>query len=631
MKILRPPHCFLLLLFVIALSACDTGREWGPPPVAEDPWRPVNPLHSGVQINDLWGTSIQHVMAVGRYGLVMVKSGQDWQVAPVPTNSDIFSIHGCDWQNIWAICREGVLFFDGESWAMVRTERYSTNDQVWCRAPDDVMIVTAENLSFHFDGERWLRQVLPLKPTVTEVADGRRANWMTGWWGGFTIVGRDGAVATWTGGVWQPAESVGDDVSLSHIVSDEGTPPDFADYSIWVFGRDAELPNTYVAYKKDQYQSWVSSYSFVLPGRLIDIVQGAGHSSLYAVSVSTANDSVFIQRTPYAQQGIALPGHYNARVKVYPDLSDWRQGNDRFVVAGSQGIFYDGNFEEGMTSRTGGVPFRAMALHAWPNGDFSAVGDKHDFLHGRDGDLNWQIEDIPTGLSALWGPDPALVYAVGRYGMIVQLTPGSSPIAMASPTSEHLSTVSGSGPNNVWAAGSGVLLHYDGTMWNVVPGSESLDPQRIISLGPEAVLVQEHEQILKWDGSQWSVVMTVEDLLILDMAADPDGESVFIVVADYHTYSALYRYRDGVIENLGVTPHFGRSLAVLAHNELLIASRYEVMFWRDGQWSSGPHPSHYEFGQAVPRISGTTTGGVYSTDFFGLIKYLNLEGPLQWR
>ena len=67
-------------------------------------------------------------------------------------------------------------------------------------------------------------------------------------------------------------------------------------------------------------------------------------------------------------------------------------------------------------------------------------------------------------LYGVWGTSATNVFAVGAGGRILHFD-GSSWSSMTSPTGARLSRVSGSGPNDVWAAGDTVLLHFDGSAW----------------------------------------------------------------------------------------------------------------------------------------------------------------------
>lgn len=83
----------------------------------------------------------------------------------------------------------------------------------------------------------------------------------------------------------------------------------------------------------------------------------------------------------------------------------------------------------------------------------------------------WQSMPIPTSdhLSSIWGSGPCDVFAVGEHGTILHYD-GTTWSLMTSGTTRWLMAVWGSGPNDVFAVGGGyplpTILHYDGAAWS---------------------------------------------------------------------------------------------------------------------------------------------------------------------
>ena len=83
------------------------------------------------------------------------------------------------------------------------------------------------------------------------------------------------------------------------------------------------------------------------------------------------------------------------------------------------------------------------------------------------------VNDAVAGSGALysvWGTSATNAFAVGVNGRIVRYD-GKSWTAMASPTGARLSRIWGSGPNDVWAIGDTVAVHYDGSAWKLMTQS----------------------------------------------------------------------------------------------------------------------------------------------------------------
>ena len=94
-------------------------------------------------------------------------------------------------------------------------------------------------------------------------------------------------------------------------------------------------------------------------------------------------------------------------------------------------------------------------------------------LAAESGVLRWTRVNGSAGWIALhdvWGSSPRNVFAVGGTGTVLHFD-GQSWAAMPRATTQHLGTVTGSGPYDVWAAGISTIVHYDGNRWRVVQDS----------------------------------------------------------------------------------------------------------------------------------------------------------------
>jgi hypothetical protein len=94
---------------------------------------------------------------------------------------------------------------------------------------------------------------------------------------------------------------------------------------------------------------------------------------------------------------------------------------------------------------------------------------------------------------------------------------------MSSPTTRQLARVSGSGPNDVWAVGDSVVLHYDGTSWSNVTlnglnnyyysrspsGLQNLFQLGLWVRGPKEVYMGgDNGIIVRYDGNEWRELVT---------------------------------------------------------------------------------------------------------------------------
>jgi hypothetical protein len=83
----------------------------------DDRWR--RPLHGVLgDLNGVWGSSADHVFAVGPKGRILHKGGFGWGQQPTTTQHDLNAVWGGAPDSVWAVGAGGtLLYFDGISWA----------------------------------------------------------------------------------------------------------------------------------------------------------------------------------------------------------------------------------------------------------------------------------------------------------------------------------------------------------------------------------------------------------------------------------------------------------------------------------------------------------------------------------
>lgn len=177
-------------------------------------------------------------------------------------------------------------------------------------------------------------------------------------------------------------------------------------------------------------------------------------------------------------------------------------------------------------------PFSPSPGAIWGSGandvwmlDPSGAGRVPGTMLHWDGTAWSYVPSISAQFSAIWGTGPNDVWAVGNGGVIAHWD-GGSWTQVASGTTAPLATIWGSAPDDVWAAGSyasgtaaSALLHWDGAAWTKVevPGftvaaGSYLTIARIWGSGPSDVWAAgtayanelSVAAILHWDGSAWT-------------------------------------------------------------------------------------------------------------------------------
>ena len=101
----------------------------------------------------------------------------------------------------------------------------------------------------------------------------------------------------------------------------------------------------------------------------------------------------------------------------------------------------------------------------------------------------------------MWGAAADDVWAVGDGGTLAHYD-GATWSAVASPTTQPLNAVWGSGPGDVWVAGY-AKLHYDGATWAVV-GPPSPIEFAVWGTGANDVYSAGIEGVAHWNGAAWT-------------------------------------------------------------------------------------------------------------------------------
>ncbi len=111
-------------------------------------------------------------------------------------------------------------------------------------------------------------------------------------------------------------------------------------------------------------------------------------------------------------------------------------------------------------------------------------------------------------INGLFGTGPDNIWAVGSGGAILHYD-GIGWNGVPSPTSAALFGIHGSGPTDIWAVGGGggTTLHYDGSTWTAVPNPSMQALRAVWSVAPtSAWAVGALGTVLRYEGSAWKDV-----------------------------------------------------------------------------------------------------------------------------
>ncbi len=619
---LKPGMALPLAVAVLATAlaagqGCDTSSVLPTPVAEQSPWQLVNPHPFAIEISAMWGDTPDHLMAVGRQGAVLVKEGLQWREAPRPIDTDFLDLHGCDWHNIYALTYDGMLHFDGRDWSRTGSSVIGNGNRLWCRAPDDVLVVSQQGWSEHFDGRTWTRQELTVLPEYTS------GHWLTGTADGYLMVGNGGYSARWRHGQWE------DPVAFESFRTYADAVCRYADPA----GRERFLAAAgSQLYTMTGDQGWQRFDSRFFGLR--DIVAGCGGGEPAYILLKDTFNSMAVCTLGGDTLGtvvgvdmrvlLALPG-------AGPD-----QG-DRLVLGGRFGTVMTGSGAGGGLERAiGGEPALVTRLLAWPEGGFTGFHDyEPSLLQGHpDGRLTMVPPEEFYPLQTWWGPSQDHLYGVGARGRVALLGPDQVPQWLAPAGDGTLNAVWGTPDGELWVGGSAGVWRGDGQTW--VPLDFAYEGRIYLILGTASddVYFLESRRILHWNGQDVAVLhegsYIHEDAAILA----PDGRGILCAVEPQNgsqfLFPTLRRLQRGGGESYVVFPGTPTSLAALADGTLLTTTSKGLYRLADGVWTRYAHPTT-DRGGIIRDLVANQAGDIYTVSDYDVIHHLDSGGSGLWR
>jgi hypothetical protein len=127
-------------------------------------WKTVQYQPSAHHLNDIWGTSSTHILAVGAKGTIMRYNGSEWKdESPFPDKGKddkmLHGLWGASANDLWVSGAQGVILHYDSQWkmSMSTTGHYY---KVWGSSANDVWVVGTKNTIWHFNGSLWSSQAI---------------------------------------------------------------------------------------------------------------------------------------------------------------------------------------------------------------------------------------------------------------------------------------------------------------------------------------------------------------------------------------------------------------------------------------------------------------------------------------
>ena len=359
---------------------------------------------------------------------------------------------------LWSVGHVGMaLRLRGGVWEQVPTGTSVDLHGLWGTAPDDLWAVGDEGTILHYDGAAWSRvESGDTVPLTALWGSGRRDVWAAGY---------HGHVLHWDGQTWSRSLNP----FPNHL------------YGIWGVAGDTRVNET---------------------------------RTLYAVGAEGT------QLKWNGERWSAVPPlHTQSSFAVFGTSPD----NVWTAAAGGIATHYDGTAWRASPTRT---PFDLLAIGGTGPSDMWIAGGSSRIAH-FDGDRWWtdQVGLREVTYRATWACGQNRAWFVGDQGKVVEWTADKGYTIRTKAFSDgyvhggdivEVRSISGSGPDDMWAASSDGLLHWEGSAWSRVATLGS--PYQVWASRKNDAYATTYVgntgkwHLLHWDGSVWT-----------DAFANPDG------------------------------------------------------------------------------------------------------------
>lgn len=463
------------------------------------------------ELHGIWGSGPDDIWVVGGgmafdANITQHWDGKSWQVIKTPATTNLYGVWGSGPKDVWSVGSyrgAGALFhWDGSSWQVDST---STSDlrAIWGTRTDDIWAVGIGGQILHWNGARWQKAASPTTSYLTQI-------WGSGprdvWAGGSPLIHFDGATWAKTPDTNRSPNALGglraDDLWLADgIRLVRGAPGAWMD----VVGGDA-AQRIFTLLGVGANEMWGAGYA----GKLFRwvpagprVMSGGTPSHIYSIWGASPSDLWA------ASIGVMLHGDGLTWSPVSVGESSQifsvrgTTANDVWAVTCGGSILH---FDGARWTRAATVPGVCLrGVWAGAANDAWAVGSGSTLQHW-DG-TSWRPQPVGAGIEFddVWGTGPMDVWFAGTSsGTGIVMHWDGVVLRTAWSTSSGLRGVFGTARNDVWVAG-GVLGHYDGITWKLVPGPAPVDVLGLWGGAPDDFWAAGFfGDLMHWDGTAWS-------------------------------------------------------------------------------------------------------------------------------
>ncbi len=447
---------------------------------------PQTPVSGTNDYNDVSALSLSEVYMSSTTGLFKYDGTSISKVAAIPdTLFSVASVTAGTTKSVIAGGNNGVVWIGNtQTWQRYTVPSTNRIDGVCITGPSEAFAASSQGGGlFRFDGTAWT--------SVPSTLTGGKLDLQCPSAGQAFVITSGGIPLRWSGTAWTqlPGPGLpGRQMRLGVATANE----------VYAYGDSAGVDRVYVRFTGTAWTQ-VGRLRFTMGGGRLWGVPGGGAAyvvgGLGRVERVTPNNVSVVSFQP-SLRDVSMTSATSAFVVGWPsvlarwDGTQWQADAPPSGTPANrmmQGVWSDGPSnawavgELSTVLRWGGSSWSIVSDSLRP----AAIRDGYNAVWGVGSDV-WAVGNstilhcrsasscanessgASSALLAVWGTSATNVLAAGDNGRIIRFD-GTTWSAMNSPTTRALARISGTGPNDVWAVGDSVLLHYNGSQWSNVP------------------------------------------------------------------------------------------------------------------------------------------------------------------
>jgi uncharacterized protein YjdB len=550
-------------------------------------------------VREVWGISTSDVYAVGEDGadgVVLHSDGSVWSVTSRPSTGQLHGVWGTSASDIFAVGRPGFFRYDGTVWSSMDEPGYNAHDV--CGTSSSEVYVAGDGIHgpgiFRYDGVAWsVAWSAQDDEIVWEVWASPDADVFAVGLSGTIVRGYRGASVVVAPGTPTLA-ALGDTVRLTAQAEDSnGDPVSGVSITSWN-SSDESVATVDTEGLVTAVSNGVATISASATGGAsgsaqITVAQAAVTIQVtpHGATIATAGGTQAFTGAAWDANGNLIPGKTFTWSTLNPNVAtiDGGIGMATAVASGQVTVAAEADGAVGYSLLTVAVP-------------------------GMEPVNLWSVMQSPTnaGLTSVWGVSSSDVYAAGE-GTILHYD-GSMWSSMSIPWNEYLPALWGSSLNDVYAAGW-EILHYDGGEWSIMSSPHVDQVLDLWGTSPVDVFaVGRNGMMLHYDGSAWSIMNSPTTGHINDLwgfsssdvyAVGADGSDAAILHYGGSSWSVVSRQSNG--ELYGIWGASAGDIHSVGHPAMI--------FHYDGNaWSDTGNPEQY----GANGVWGACASDVYAAD-----------------